>query len=313
LPLHDQIAALLNAPQAKAARPIYEITLAEARILGERLAMGQGAPAEVAHVCNRYIDRPGGAIPVRLYKHESEATPEPVIVYLHGGGFVIGSLDSFDRVCRRIAATSGCAVLSVDYRLAPESPYPAANDDAYTVLQWVGSDKAASWGLDRTRIAMAGDSAGGTLVASAALRAQRHNGPAIRHQTLIYPAVDLTERSYLSKIENATGYQLTTAAVEWFYAQYLPDRSRAMDPDCSPLLALDLHGQPPATVITAEFDPLRDEGVAYAKALSAAGVPVEHIRMDGMIHGFLNFIALVADCSAMLDRLSLTIKAALRA
>ncbi|MEI5680801.1 alpha/beta hydrolase [Mesorhizobium sp. CCNWLW179-1] len=310
MPLHEQVHAMLNSPRAKFVRPLHEMSIAEARGENEKLAPLQGEPADIAFVSNRYVDRLDGAIRVRLYKHFDEATPEPVVIYFHGGGFTIGSLDSFDRICRRIASVSGCAVLSVDYRLAPEAPYPAATDDAWTVTQWVAAD-GSRWGLDTDRIALAGDSAGATLVASTTHRSRITGGPWIRHQTLIYPAVDLTTRLYPSKVENAEGYRLTMSAIEWFYSHYLPDRSRAGEADASPLLADSFAGLPPATVLTAEFDPLRDEGDAYATSLAAAGVPVEHIRIDGMIHGFLGFFAQITACAQVLDRMSLSIKAAL--
>ncbi|WP_187640232.1 alpha/beta hydrolase [Bosea sp. F3-2] len=312
MPLNEHVAIMLDSPRAKFARPLHELTIAEARGEAEKLASLQGEPAEIAFVSNRYIDRPGGAIRVRLYKHRDEATAEPVLIYFHGGGFMIGSLDSFDRVCRRIAATSGCAVLSVDYRLSPEHPYPAATDDAWTVTQWLARE-GGRWGLDPGRLAVAGDSAGATLAASVTQAARKAGSPAIRHQALIYPALDLTTRVYPSKIDNAEGYRLTMAAVEWFYGHYLPDRERASEIAASPLLTDDFANLPPATVLTAEFDPLRDEGDAYAAALAAAGVPVEHIRMEGMIHGFLGFFAQVPQCVEVLDRMALSIKAALTA
>ncbi|MGP4689370.1 alpha/beta hydrolase [Agrobacterium pusense] len=312
MPLNSQVAEILNSSRAKYARPLHELSVAEARSENEKLVSLQGLPAEIAVVSNRYIDRPGGAIRVRLYKHHDDGTPEPVVIYFHGGGFMIGSLDSFDRVCRKIAAVSGCAVLSVDYRLTPEAPYPAAPDDAWTVTQWVAT-YGGDWGLDTDRIAVAGDSAGGTLVAATTHRARIAGFPSLRHQTLIYPAVDLTTRLYPSKIENAEGYRLTTTAVEWFYSHYLPDRSRAVEPTASPLLAERFDGLPPATVLTAEFDPLRDEGDAYARSLAEAGVPVEHIRMEGMIHGFLGFFAQIPESLAALEQVSLSLKAALTA
>ena len=308
--LNEHVRQMLTSPRAKFARPLQELSVAEARGENEKLVPLQGPPAEIAYVSNRYVDRPGGAIRVRLYKHHDESIPEPVVIYFHGGGFMIGSLDSFDRICRKIAATSGCAVLSVDYRLAPEAPYPAATDDAWTVTQWVAVH-GATWGLDPERIALAGDSAGGTLVATTTHRARMAGSPTIRHQAMIYPAVDLTTTSYPSKIQNAEGYRLTTAAVECFYSRYLPDRSRASEPDASPLLADSFVGLPQATVLTAEYDPLRDEGDAYAAALRNGGVDVDHIRMEGMIHGFLGFFAQIPECSSALNRVSLSLKSAL--
>lgn len=310
--LNEHVRQMLNSPRAKFARPLQELSVAEARCENEKLVPLQGPPAEIAYVSNRYVDRSGGAIRVRLYKHHDESICEPVVIYFHGGGFMVGSLDSFDRICRKIAATSGCAVLSVDYRLAPEAPYPAATDDAWTVTQWVAAN-GEKWGLNSARIALAGDSAGGNLVASTTHRARRAGGPAIRYQLLIYPAVDLTAASYRSKIDNAESYRLTTAAVEWFYSHYLPDRSRASEPDASPLLADSFVGLPQATVLTAEFDPLRDEGDAYAAALRKGGVDVDHFRMEGMIHGFLGFFAQIPECLSAVERISLSLKSALTA
>lgn len=243
----------------------------------------EGEP--VARVEDRTIPGPAGEIPVRIYSPDATpGTPRPVLAWFHGGGWVIGNLDGADPACRMIANAAGCVVVSVDYRLAPEHKYPAAAEDCLAATDWVSAN-AGSLGADPTRLAVGGDSAGGNLAAVVTQLAKDMGGPAIKFQLLVYPVTDhgFGTSSYQ---ENAEGYLLTKASMEWFWGHYLNHEGEGAHPKASPLRASDLSGLPPAWVITAEFDPLRDEGEAYAAALRAAGVKVEHKRYDGQIHGF---------------------------
>src|SRR6185295_2919525 len=222
------------------------------------------------------------------YRPEAKETL-PVLIYFHGGGFVICSLDTHDGECRRLANASGCAVISVDYRLAPENKYPAAAEDAYAATEYI-AEHAAEFGIDPQRIAVAGDSAGGNLATVVATLARDRGGPLLKFQLLIYPLVDFADNSP-SMQEYAKDYFLTRESMDWFTDCYLPNRAAARQPSASPKNAEDVRGLPPAMILTAEFDPLRDQGEAYARKLKSAGVPVELKRYDGMIHAFFSFPA----------------------
>jgi acetyl esterase len=219
----------------------------------------------------------------------------PLVAFFHGGGWVLCGLDSHDEACRQLANGTGAIVMSVDYRLAPEHRFPTAAEDAYAATRWL-ADHGADLGGDPARLAVAGDSAGGNLAASVALMARDRGGPALVFQLLVYPVLDHSFDTGSYK-ENATGYFLTVDAMRWFWAQYLGPHGDGSDPYVSPLRAADLSGLPPAHVVTAEFDPLRDEGEAYAARLSAAGVPTEARRYDGAFHGFFSMTA-VLDAAA---------------
>ena len=242
-------------------------------------------PIVLAEIRDSEIPGPAGPIRVRIYKN-SLAGNQPGIVYFHGGGFVIGSLDSHEGGCRRLSKGAACTIVSIDYRLAPEHVFPAAVDDAYAATKWV-AENAATLGIDPTRIAVAGDSAGANLAAVAALIARDRGGPAICHQLLVYPVTDLKFASE-SYVSNGEGYFLTRDMMGWFRRQYMPPSAALDDPLASPLYAKDLSRLPAATVITAEYDPLRDEGEAYARRLTEAGVPTKLKRYDGVIHGFFS-------------------------
>jgi acetyl esterase len=230
---------------------------------------------------------PAGDVPVRLYRPDGVERPG-VLVFFHGGGFAVGNVAGYDRECRIMASEAGCAVAAVEYRLAPEHPFPAAPDDCSAALEWLTA-QADQLGLDPDRIAVGGDSAGGNLTAVTALRARDTGGPPLRLQLLLYPVVDLSStidaHAYPSLLENAEGYFLEAATMEAFQGWYVPDPSTRADPSASPILAPSLADLPPAVVLTCEFDPLRDEGEAYAKALANAGVDVTLSRYDGAIHG----------------------------
>lgn len=242
------------------------------------------APVELPSVKDRSIPGPGGEIPLRIYRAHAEGAL-PTLVYFHGGGWVLGGLDSHDAICRAFAAGADCMVVSVDYRLAPEHPYPAAFDDCYQALCWT-AQHADEIGADPARIAVGGDSAGGNLAAATALKARDEKGPALVLQLLIYPVLDdCSIRS--SYWRNGDGYFLTRDAMQWFWNHYAPEDAQRLEPYCRPFAARDLGGLPPALVQTAEFDPLMDEGEDYAWRLDKDGTFVSMKRYDGMIHGYL--------------------------
>jgi len=244
-------------------------------------------PAEpVAKVEERALPGPAGAIRVRVYTPEVEGAP-PALLYFHGGGWVMCNLDTHDGSVRKLANASGCMVVSVDYRLAPEHPFPAGLEDCYAATRWV-AEHARSLGARPGPLAVAGDSAGGNLAAAVALLARERGGPELALQLLVYPITDCDfERP--SYRENGEGFLLTRDATAWFWDQYAPDAADRRDPLAAPMAAADLSGLAPACVITAEYDPLRDEAEAYAARLREAGVPVTCTRYDGMIHGFFSY------------------------
>lgn len=288
--LDAQVQALLTQLEAQGAKGFHEMEVADARDAARVLMHLGGEPEPVGEVRDIVVDGPRGDIPVRVYRAPGDET-QPVTVFFHGGGWTIGDIEIYDRVCRSLVVASGAAVVSVEYRLGPEHRFPAAPEDAYAATVWV-AEHAAELGLDPTRIAVAGDSAGGNLAAVVAQTARDRGGPALAHQLLIYPATDAAGQ-YASGVENAEGYFLTDADIRWFGAQYLSSPEEVNDPRVSPLLADDLSGLPPATVITAEYDPLRDQGGAYAAALARAGVDVDDQLEPGLVHGFWNMKGVV--------------------
>jgi acetyl esterase len=254
------------------------------------------------------IEGPAGPIPARFYRPRPDEFL-PLLVYFHGGGWVIGSLETHDNVCRDLAVKACCAVLSIDYRLAPEHPFPAAAEDCYAATVWA-HDNAARLGIDAARIAVGGDSAGGNLAAVVALMARDRKAPPLRFQLLVYP-VTCGRMDTPSYRENAEGYLLTSAAMAWFWAHYVPAAAGREECYAAPLRASDLRGLPPALVLTAEYDPLRDEGEAYAKRLAEAGVPAEVRRYEGQIHGFFGMSALIDRAREAFDEAAATLRAAL--
>jgi acetyl esterase len=264
--------------------------------------------ADPAAVEDIVVKGPKRWIPARVYR-PALAGPLPVVVNFHGGGWVLGTLDMDDFRCHHLAMASGCAVVSVDYCLAPEHPFPEPLEECYAATAWV-ADNAEKLGFDRDRLAVSGGSAGGNLAAAVALAARDRCGPAIRFQLLNYPAVDtnLTRPSYR---ENGEGYGLTTAAMNWFYEQYLPLPGQRADPYAAPFLDRDLTGLPAGLIITAEYDVLRDEGEAYALALRAAGNDVSFIRYDGVPHGFLTLMPQAPESTLAMEQGAAALRGAL--
>ena len=280
--LDPQAKFLLEQMEAAGAPPMDSLSPEEARATTDFSALA-GVPEEVGKVENRNIPGPGGEIPVRIYTPNGEG-PFPALVYYHGGGWVIGNLETVDVPCRLLANRANCVVVSVDYRLAPEHKFPAAADDSYAAAKWV-VENAASIQVEAERVAIGGDSAGGNLAAVVALMARDKGEISLAYQMLVYP---VTNHSYATEsyTENADGYLLTKDSMVWFWNHYLRNEEDGKNPYASPLQAEDLSGLPPALVLTGEFDPLRDEGEAYAERLREAGVQVEAKRYDGMIHGY---------------------------
>ena len=274
---------ILEQMEAAGAPQMSTLTPEEARVSTDVSSLA-GIPEAVASVEERHIPGPAGDIPIRIYTPQGQG-PFPALIYYHGGGWVIGNLDVVDVPCRQLANRTGCVVISVDYRLAPEHPFPAPAEDAYAAVEWVAAN-GEEIDVDSSKIAVSGDSAGGNLAAVVCLMAKDKGGPKISYQILFYP---VTEHSYETKSyqENADGYFLTKDSMVWFWNHYLQQEEDGKNPYASPLLAEDVSGLPPALVVTAEYDPLRDEGEAYAKKLLDAGVGVTLKRYEGLIHGFI--------------------------
>lgn len=286
--LDPQARVLMDIVARAAAPAFHTLDVAKARDETRKLhALFGLPPPAVGAVREIRIPRAGDAIPARLYRSAGSTaqTKLPLLVFFHGGGWTVGDLDSYDPLCRTLANEARCAVLSIDYRLAPEHPFPAAVDDAFTATAWAG-EHAQALGVDAARIAVGGDSAGGNLAAVTAILARDRGAPALVFQLLVYPAThQASERPSWQQF--GRGYLLDLEAMRYFQSQYLRHARDYDDWRASPLLRHDLQGLPPALVITAGFDPLLDDCVAYVQHLRASGVEVEHHCYDGMVHGFL--------------------------
>ena len=270
-------------------RGLHTMTPAQARAEMRRSARVFACnETPVARVEDRIVPGPAGPIPARLYVPFADGQRRPLVVHFHGGGWVIGDLDSHDTACRHLAREAGAGVLAIDYRLAPEHRFPAAVDDALAAFEWAAAN-ADALGFDPARVAVAGDSAGGNLAAVVAQLTTRAGGPRPAAQFLAYPVTDVSTKHPSYRLF-AEGFLLTERDMDWFRAHYLPDEATAGDPRVSPLLAPDVSGLPPAVVLTCGFDVLRDEGEAYARRLEQAGVPVTLRRSTGLIHGFCNAV-----------------------
>jgi len=288
MPLESVTAEILALMAESGAPAFNELPVTEGRAI---YTESQSVPptVEVYSVEDAVVDGPVGGIPVRIYRPHAE--PAPVHMHLHGGGWVLGNLVTHDADCREICVAADCIVVAVDYRLAPEHPFPAAPEDCYAVACWASALDTELGGKPGP-ISIGGDSAGGNLAAVVAMMARDRNGPEFALQLLLYPITEPSMNS-VSYQENAEGYLLTKTMMTWFWDHYCPDIEQRNNPLVSPLLASDLSGLPPALVITAEFDPLRDEGEAYAERMQAAGVDVELRRFDGLIHAFFSMAGVI--------------------
>src|SRR5579859_1548641 len=283
MPLHPLAQAYLEQRAAAGEKPFETLTVAAAREQSLRLSKLLGPSEAVVRVEDRLLPGPSGHIPIRIYTPAGPG-PFPVLVYYHGGGWVMGSIETADGTCRALTNAVPCLVVSVDYRLAPEHKFPAAVEDAYAAAAWIAAE-AGSLNGQAGRLAVGGVSAGGNLATVVARQARDRGTPHILYQLLTVPVTnfDFDTPSYQM---NASGYGLTRAMMEWFWTHYLPAAADGQHPDASPLRAPDLRGLPPAFVMTTEYDPLRDEGEAYVQRLRAAGVPVTHTCYAGMVHVF---------------------------
>jgi acetyl esterase len=286
----------------------HEVAITEARAALDAGDVLAGEREELVQVVDREVPGPAGPIPLRSY-HPAPGVL-PVAVFFHGGGFTAGSLDSHDRLCRALANRSGCTVVAVDYRLAPEHPFPTGIEDAYAATAWI-SRHADEIGVDATRLAVGGDSGGGTFGASVALLARDRGGPPITFQYLVNPGGLDYDYARASFVENAEGCFLTLDLVKWIEGQYFADPSDADAPLASLNLVPDLAGLPPAIVLTAEHDPVRDQGVEFVRRLRAADVSVHHTDYPGMIHGWVNFKGHIDDGERALDELAAALRDAL--
>jgi acetyl esterase len=306
--LRPEIRALLDQQAASGRPPLHRQSVTQARAFHtEDAAPLNGEPVPVAAVADRAVPGPGGDLPVRVYTPEG-SPPFPIVVFFHGGGWVVGTLDTYDPLCRALAAAVPAVVVSVDYRLAPEHRWPAAVEDAYAATLWA-SRHAAELGGAQHRLAVAGDSAGGNLAAVVALGARDRGGPAIAFQLLVYPALAAAGDTG-SWREYADGFYLTAAGMRWYWDHYLGGADGAA-PDASPLRAAFLGGLPPALVVTADHDVLRDEGEAYAARLGEAGVAADVRRVEGVVHGFLRWRAVTGAADAALQEAAAALREAL--
>jgi acetyl esterase len=303
-----EIRALLDQAATSGRPPLHHQSVAQARAFHDQDAAALNGPAApVAAVGDRVVPGPAGELPVRVYTPEGEP-PFPIVVWFHGGGWVVGTLDTYDPLCRALAAAVPAVVVSVGYRLAPEHPWPAAVEDAYAATLWA-SRNAAGLGGAQDRLAVAGDSAGGNLAAVVALGARDRGGPAIAFQLLVYPALDAAADT-ASWRDHAEGFHLTAAGMRWYWDHYLGGAD-GRAPDASPLRAAFLGGLPPALVIVAEHDVLRDEGEAYAARLAGAGVAATATRYPGMVHGFFRWRAVTATADTALAEAAAALGSAL--
>jgi acetyl esterase len=298
MPLHPQVAEFLAEIAAAAAPGVNEVSVLQARAEMEELASLQGDPAEVASVRDILVPGAAGELPVRVYDPDP-GVPLPLLVYLHGGGWVGGSIEVVDRPCRALARAARCVVATIGFRCSPETKFPGPLEDSYAATAWLAGD-AEEIGADGRHLVVAGDSGGGNLAACVALMARDRGRPQVDHQILIYPAIAPPwETDFDSFRENAEGYFMSSAEVGWYWNHYLTRPEEGRNPYAAPCFAEDLSGLAPALVVTAEFDPLRDEGLDYAERLRAAGVEVESRQYMGAIHGFFWMGGIIDHCKEL--------------
>jgi acetyl esterase len=317
--LHPQAQALIDLIEQRQLPPMHTLTPVEARrFYRDRRALTQPATPEVGEVRELRAEGPHGAIPLRLYRPLPGAgapaqarAAVPVLVYFHGGGWTIGDLDTHDVLCRELANGSGCAVVAVDYRMGPEDRFPAAADDCLAATYWVRRH-AAALGLDPARLAVGGDSAGGNLAAVVAILARDAGDLPIAWQLLVYPATDM-RRGHASHTSNGQGYLLTRETIAYYHDNYIADPKDDLDWRASPLLHPDLSRLPPSLVLTAGYDPLRDEGLDYADALVAAGNRATYVCFDRQIHGFITMGRVIDEANAAVSLCAAELKRALQA
>jgi acetyl esterase len=311
--LHPQARALLRLIEERGVPPTHTLPVAEARSLyRDRRSFTQPDAPEVAAVRDIQIPVGNGKIALRLYRPLGSAatTPLPVLVYYHGGGWTIGDLDTHDTLCRELCNRSGVAVVAVDYRMGPEHRFPAAVDDAVAAARWVHTN-AQELTLDASRIAVGGDSAGGNLAAVVALALRDAGGPPLAFQLLIYPATD-NRRQTQSHKTNGQGYLLTSDTITYFHDHYIDDPKHDQDWRASPLLHKNLSGLPPAFILTAGYDPLRDEGLQYAQALTEAGTRSTLVCFERQIHGFITMGRVLEEANTAVVMCAAQVRNALR-
>ena len=312
--LHPQTRALLDLMAQRGVPPTHTLTPVEARAAyRDRRTFTQPDPPAVASVRDLQADGPHGPIPLRLYHPAGPGDtgqPLPVLVFFHGGGWVIGDLDTHDTLCRQLSHLSGCAVLAVDYRLGPEHPFPGAVDDCISATRWCRSH-AAQLGLDPARMAVGGDSAGGNLAAVVAIATRNAGEPPLRLQLLIYPATDM-RRQAPSHASNGQGYLLTSDTMAYFHGHYVDDPAFDTDWRASPLLHDNLADLADAFVLTAGYDPLRDEGLQYSQRLTEAGNSATHICFERQIHGFITMGRVIDEANAAVALCAAALAQALR-
>ncbi len=302
--LDPEAGTFLQLYNAAVRQPVRRAGLRRARRSWRLLAAVLGRAGPVARIETLSVPGPGGPIELRLYRPVPRGAASPAFVWFHGGGFMMGEPATADTICRHVASVSGAVVVAVRYRLLPEHDLYAGREDAMAALDWLVAN-ASVVGIDAARLAIGGDSAGGNLAAVVAQRCASRGMPALRLQVLAYPATNLRDE-FPSKVENATGYLLTTDTIDWIKSMFT--HADLADPWLSPIFARDLRGLPPALVVSAGFDPIRDEGLAYAARLREAGVPVELLHYPGQFHGFLNFDGVLRAARDALDRIGIALR-----
>lgn len=308
--LDPQMKAFLDAANADGPMFLRSETAEQARDkMMALLQASPGVPPEVYSDEDRTIPGPHGLIPIRIYTPAEARTPMGILMYFHGGGWVLGNLETHDIVCRNLANGAGCVVVAVDYRLAPEHKFPAAPEDCYAATKWAAAN-AAALGGNANAVAVGGDSAGGNLATVVALMARDRGGPRLCLQVLFYPAISAANDTPSQREFAADGFVLSRADMEWFWNHYLDSPADAKNPLACPNMAANLAGLPPAIVLTASHDPLRDEGEAYAAQMRKAGVQVTATRYDGVTHGFISFADLLDKGKQGLAQASAALRAA---